>query len=39
MTPPIPVLTVRSDRVVPSPWGEARRRTYALQIGRVGSTL
>jgi hypothetical protein len=35
MTPPIPVLTVRIDRVVPSPWGKARRGTYALHIGRV----
>ena len=39
MTPPIPVLTVRIDKVVPSPWGKARRGRYALQIGRVGSTL
>lgn len=35
ITPSIPVLTVRIDRVVPSPWGKARRGTYALHIGQV----
>jgi len=35
MTPPIPVLAVRIDRVIPSPHSKARRGTYALHIGRV----
>jgi hypothetical protein len=35
MTPPVPVLTVRVDRIVPSPWGKKRSGTYALHIGRV----
>ena len=35
MTPPIPVLTVRIDRVVLSPWGKARCGTYELHIGQV----
>jgi hypothetical protein len=35
MNHPVPVLTVRIDRVVPSPKGKAGRGTYALHIGRV----
>ena len=35
MHPPIPVVTVRIDRIVPSPNGRARRGDYALHIGRV----
>lgn len=35
MTPPVPVLTVRIDRIVPSPWGKKRSGIYALHIGRV----
>ena len=35
MRPPVPVVTVRIDRVVPSPKGCARRGSYALHIGRV----
>ena len=35
MTPPVPVVTVRVDRIVPSPWGKKRSGTYALHIGRV----
>jgi hypothetical protein len=35
MLPPVPVLTVRIDRVVPSPWSKKRSGTYALHIGRV----
>ena|ERR1700679_3471477 len=35
MNPPIPVLTVRVDRIVPNPKGTARRGTYALHIGRI----
>ena len=35
MTPPIPVLVVRIDRVIPSPHGKVRRGKYALHIGRV----
>jgi hypothetical protein len=35
MLPPVPVVTVRIDRVVPSPWGKKRSGTYALHIGRV----
>jgi hypothetical protein len=32
---PIPVVTVRIERIVPSPLGKARKGTYALHIGRV----
>jgi hypothetical protein len=35
MSPPIPVVTVRIDRVSPSPTGSNRSGTYALHIGRV----
>jgi hypothetical protein len=35
MNPPIPVLTVRIDRISPSPNGRRRGGTYALHIGRV----
>jgi hypothetical protein len=35
MSPPIPVLTVRIDRIVPSARGNARKGDYALHIGRV----
>jgi hypothetical protein len=37
MNPPIPVLTVRIDRIVPNPKRKGRkpRGTYALHIGRV----
>jgi hypothetical protein len=35
MLPPIPVVTIRIDRVVPSPWSKKRSGTYALHIGRV----
>ena len=35
MNPPVPVVTVRIDRIVPSPKERARRGTYALHIGRV----
>jgi hypothetical protein len=35
MLPPVPVLTVRIDRVVPSPWSKKRSGTYALHIDRV----
>jgi hypothetical protein len=35
MNPPIPVLTVRVDRIVPSPKGKARKGMYALHIGRI----
>jgi hypothetical protein len=35
MSPPIPVLTVRIDRIVPSPKGKVRTGTYALHVGRV----
>jgi hypothetical protein len=35
MNPPIPVLVVRVDRIVPSPKGRARKGTYALHIGRI----
>src|ERR1017187_1381600 len=35
MLPPIPVVTVRIDRVVPSPWGKKRIGRYALHIDRV----
>ena len=34
-TPPVPVLTVRIDRIVPSAWGKKRSGTYELHIGRV----
>ena len=34
--PPVPVVTVRIDRVVPSPWRTKKRSgSYALYIGRV----
>jgi hypothetical protein len=35
MSPPIPVVTVRIDRVTPSPKGRRRAGTYALHIGRI----
>jgi hypothetical protein len=35
MSPPIPVVTVRIDRVTPSPKRRPRKGTYALHIGRV----
>jgi hypothetical protein len=37
MSRPIPVLTVRIDRIVPNPRRKGRKRTgsYALHIGRV----
>jgi len=35
MNPPVPVVTVRIDKIVPDPRGKARRGTYALHIGRV----
>ena len=35
MTPPIPVLTVRIDKIVPSPKGKVRKGDYALHIGRI----
>jgi hypothetical protein len=36
MFPPVPVVTVRIDRVVPSPWRTKKRSgSYALHIGRV----
>ena len=35
MDHPIPVLTVRIDRIVPSPKGKTRKGTYALHIGRI----
>jgi hypothetical protein len=35
MDHPIPVLTVRIDKIVPSPNGKARRGNYALHIGRI----
>jgi len=35
MTPPVPVVTVRIDRIVPSPRGRVRNGDYALHIGRV----
>jgi len=36
MLPPIPVVTVRIDRVVPNPWRTKKRSgSYALYIGRV----
>jgi hypothetical protein len=37
MNPPIPVLTVRIDRIVPNPKRKGARRqgSYALHIGRV----
>lgn len=34
MSPPVPVVAVRVDRVVPSP-GKKRSGRYALHIGRV----
>jgi hypothetical protein len=37
MKPPIPVLSVRIDRIVPNPKQKGRKRkgSYALHIGRV----
>ena len=35
MRPPVPVVTVRIDRIVPSPKARVRRGNYALHIGRV----
>lgn len=35
MSPPIPVVTVRIDRVTPSPKHLRTKGTYALHIGRV----
>jgi len=35
MSPPIPVVTVRIDRVTPSPRSGRRSGRYALHIGRV----
>jgi hypothetical protein len=37
MNPPVPVLTVRIDRIVPNPKRKGRKRkgSYALHIGRV----
>jgi hypothetical protein len=36
MLPPVPVVTVRIDRVVPNPWRTKKRNgSYALHIGRV----
>ena len=36
MSPPVPVVTVRIDRVVPNPWRTKKRSgSYALHIGRV----
>jgi hypothetical protein len=34
-SPGAPVVTVRIDRVVPSPQGKAKRGDYALHIGKV----
>jgi hypothetical protein len=35
MLPPVPIVTVRIDRVVPSPWSKKRSGSYALYIGRL----
>ena len=35
MNPPIPVLTVRIDKVTPKPDQRRRSGTYALRIGRI----
>jgi len=35
MIPPIPVLTLRIDRIVPSPNRKVRQGAYALHIGRI----
>lgn len=35
MTPPVPVLTVRIDRLTPNPHRNPRRGEYELHIGRV----
>jgi hypothetical protein len=37
MSPPVPVLTVRIDRIMPNPRRKGRKRkgSYALHIGRV----
>lgn len=35
MSPPVPIVTVRIDRIVPSPKCHQRSGEYALHIGRV----
>ena len=35
MSPPIPVVTVRIDRVTPNPTRRPRAGTYAFHIGRI----
>lgn len=37
MSPPVPVVTVRIDRIVPNPrrQGSKRKGSYALHIGRI----
>ena len=35
MRPPVPVVTVRIDKVVPDPRQRSRRVNYELHIGRV----
>ena len=35
MRPPVPVVTVRIDKIVPSPGGRVRKGNYKLHIGRV----
>ena len=35
MSPPIPVATVRIDRITPNPARRPRKGTYALHIGRI----
>ena len=36
MLPPVPVVTVRIDRVVPNPWRTKKRSgSYALYLGKV----
>jgi hypothetical protein len=35
MTPPVPVATVRIDRITPTPRRNPRSGTYALHVGRV----
>ena len=35
MNPPVPVVTVRIDRITPRPTSGRRLGTYALKIGRV----
>jgi hypothetical protein len=39
MNPPIPVLTVRIDRIVPSPRGKVRKGNYALHGGTLRAWL